>query len=130
MLSRTVALPVIVGAAVLKALGCASAACRRPSAARSPREPPRPSRSTLASQELIRPVERDRALWPYAAYRAALAALVAGAPGCGAVELRGPGGRSSFNDQRRGHRAEAAARAGRGGAARRAVMMEADAAMS
>jgi undecaprenyl pyrophosphate phosphatase UppP len=32
--------------------------------------------STLASQRLIRLVERDRALWPYAAYRAALAALV------------------------------------------------------
>ena len=32
--------------------------------------------STLASQRLIRLVERDRALWPYAAYRAGLAALV------------------------------------------------------
>ena len=32
--------------------------------------------STLASQALIRLVERDRALWPYAAYRAALAAVV------------------------------------------------------
>ena len=32
--------------------------------------------STLASQRLIRLVERDRALWPYAAYRAALAAAV------------------------------------------------------
>jgi hypothetical protein len=32
--------------------------------------------STLASQRLIRVVERDRALWPYAAYRAALAAAV------------------------------------------------------
>ena len=32
--------------------------------------------STLASQGLIRLVERDRALWPYAAYRIALAALV------------------------------------------------------
>ena len=30
--------------------------------------------STLASQRLIRLVERDRALWPYAAYRAVLAA--------------------------------------------------------
>ena len=30
--------------------------------------------STLASQRLIRLVERDRALWPYAAYRAGLAA--------------------------------------------------------
>jgi undecaprenyl pyrophosphate phosphatase UppP len=33
--------------------------------------------STLASQRLIGLVERDRALWPYAAYRLALAAAVA-----------------------------------------------------
>lgn len=76
LLSRTVALPVIVGAAMLKgsrlrrrgidpqmrrsmALGvCASFV------------------STLASQRLIRIVERDRALWPYAAYRAAVAGVV------------------------------------------------------
>jgi hypothetical protein len=32
--------------------------------------------STLASQRLIALVERDRALWPYAAYRIGLAALV------------------------------------------------------
>jgi len=32
--------------------------------------------STLASQRLIRLVERDRALWPYAAYRAGLAAVI------------------------------------------------------
>ena len=32
--------------------------------------------STLASQRLIGLVERDRALWPYAAYRAVLAAAV------------------------------------------------------
>ncbi len=32
--------------------------------------------STLASQRLIKLVERDRALWPYAAYRAGLAAAV------------------------------------------------------
>ena len=32
--------------------------------------------STLASQRLIRLVERDRALWPYAAYRGGLAAAV------------------------------------------------------
>ena len=33
--------------------------------------------STLASQQLISVVERDRALWPYAAYRIALATVVA-----------------------------------------------------
>jgi hypothetical protein len=32
--------------------------------------------STLASQRLIQLVERDRALWPYAAYRVGLAAAV------------------------------------------------------
>lgn len=77
MLSRTVALPVIVGATALKgvrlrrrgmpqglrraiAVGVASAFA-----------------STLASQGLVRLVERDRALWPYAVYRGALATAVA-----------------------------------------------------
>jgi hypothetical protein len=32
--------------------------------------------STLASKGLIKQVERDRALWPYAAYRIVLAGLV------------------------------------------------------
>lgn len=76
LLSRTVALPVIAAAVALKgarlrkrgiapgtgrtlALGAASAFA-----------------STLASQRLIHLVERDRALWPYAAYRLALAAVV------------------------------------------------------
>ncbi len=76
LLSRTVALPVIVGATVLKgarlrrrgvspALGRAMAAGVAASFA-----------STLASQRLIGLVERDRALWPYAAYRMALATAV------------------------------------------------------
>jgi undecaprenyl-diphosphatase len=76
LLSRTVALPIIVGATILKggrlarrgvapglraalAVGVASSLA-----------------STLASQGLIRLVERDRVLWPYAAYRSSLAALV------------------------------------------------------
>jgi undecaprenyl-diphosphatase len=76
LLSRTVALPVIVGATLLKgvrlrrrgidpqlrramATGAAAALA-----------------STLASQRLIGLVERDRALWPYAAYRVALASVV------------------------------------------------------
>jgi undecaprenyl-diphosphatase len=77
MLSRTVALPVIVGATALKGvrlrrrgvspgLGRAMAAGVAASFA-----------STLASQRLIGLVERDRALWPYAAYRVALATAVA-----------------------------------------------------
>jgi undecaprenyl-diphosphatase len=77
LLSRTVALPVIVGATLLKgvrlrhrgvsptlktAIGAGVAASFA---------------STLASQQLIRLVERDRALWPYAAYRVGLATVVA-----------------------------------------------------
>jgi undecaprenyl-diphosphatase len=76
LLSRTVALPVIVGATLLKGgrlrrrgidrdLGKAIAAGVAASFA-----------STLASQKLIDLVERDRALWPYAAYRLGLAGVV------------------------------------------------------
>jgi undecaprenyl-diphosphatase len=76
LLSRTVALPVIVGAAALK-----GARLRRRGVE------PRLRRgmvvgvaasfaSTLASQRLITLVERDRALWPYAAYRVGLALVV------------------------------------------------------
>jgi undecaprenyl-diphosphatase len=75
-LSRHVALPVIVGATALKGVRLAR------------RGPPRGVTrafaagigaafvSTLASVRLIRAVERDRPLAPYAAYRLALAALV------------------------------------------------------
>lgn len=76
LLSRTIALPIIVGATALKgarlarrgttpelrralAVGVASSVA-----------------STLASQRLIQLVERDRALWPYAVYRIGLAAVV------------------------------------------------------
>ncbi len=76
LLSRTIALPIIVGATALKGVRLA----RRGT-------PPELRRSlavgvgasfasTLASQRLIGLVERDRALWPYAAYRVALAAAV------------------------------------------------------
>ena len=76
MLSRTVALPVIVGAAALKGErlrrrgvqpGVRSAIAAGVAASFA---------STLASQALLKLVERDRALWPYAAYRAGLAAAV------------------------------------------------------
>lgn len=76
MLSRTVALPVIVGAALLKG----SRLRRRtlPPGQRVAFAAGTASSfgSTLASQALIRLVERDRALWPYAAYRAGLAGVV------------------------------------------------------
>jgi undecaprenyl-diphosphatase len=75
-LSRTVALPVIAGAAALKgerlrhrgvppplrqALGLGAGAAFA---------------STLLSQRLLREQQRERALWPYAAYRVALAAAI------------------------------------------------------
>ncbi len=76
LLSRTIALPIIVGATILKGVRLrrrgASPALRRSMAIGAGAS----FASTLASQRLIRLVERDRALWPYAAYRAALAALV------------------------------------------------------
>jgi undecaprenyl-diphosphatase len=77
LLSRTVALPVIVGATVLK-----GARLRRRGVSRGLRAAMCAGivasfASTLASQQLIRVVERDRALWPYAAYRLALATVVA-----------------------------------------------------
>jgi len=76
LLSRTVALPVIVGAVALK-----GARLRRrgitPGTGRTFAIGAVASfASTLASQRLIGLVERDRALWPYAAYRVGLAALV------------------------------------------------------
>jgi len=76
LLSRTVALPIIVGAAALK--GARLGARRREPSLRRPIAVGvcASFASTLASQRLIGLVERDRALWPYAAYRAALAAIV------------------------------------------------------
>jgi undecaprenyl-diphosphatase len=76
LLSRTIALPIIVGATALKGARLrrrgASPALRRSMAIGVAAS----FASTLASQRLIHLVERDRALWPYAAYRAALAAAV------------------------------------------------------
>ncbi len=76
LLSRTVALPIIVGASALKGARLARrgvpAKLRRSLAIGVGAS----FVSTLASQRLIRLVERDRALWPYSAYRAALALVV------------------------------------------------------
>jgi undecaprenyl-diphosphatase len=76
LLSRTIALPIIVGATALKGARLrrrgASPALRRSMAIGVGAS----FASTLASQRLIGLVERDRALWPYAAYRAGLAAVV------------------------------------------------------
>lgn len=76
LLSRTIALPIIVGATALKGARLARRGTT-PEIRRSLAIGVAASfASTLASQRLIRLVERDRALWPYAAYRAALAAAV------------------------------------------------------
>jgi undecaprenyl-diphosphatase len=76
LLSRTIALPIIVGATALKGARLsrrgASPELRRTIAIGVGAS----FASTLASQRLIKLVERDRALWPYAAYRAGLAAAV------------------------------------------------------
>jgi undecaprenyl-diphosphatase len=76
LLSRTIALPIIVGATGLKSTRLArrgaSPALRRSMVLGVAAS----FVSTLASQRLIKLVERDRALWPYAAYRVALAGAV------------------------------------------------------
>jgi len=76
LLSRTIALPVIVGAGLLKGVRLArrgvDSELRRSMALGVGAS----FASTLASQRLIKLVERDRALWPYAAYRVGLAAIV------------------------------------------------------
>jgi undecaprenyl-diphosphatase len=76
LLSRTIALPIIVGATGLKGTRLArrgtTPELRRTLALGIGAS----FASTLASQRLIGLVERDRALWPYAAYRGALAAAV------------------------------------------------------
>lgn len=78
LLSRTVALPVITAAAVRKASGLRR---RRRSVDRGLALSATVGvgvafASTLASQGLIKVVERDRALWPYAAYRVGLAGVI------------------------------------------------------
>jgi undecaprenyl-diphosphatase len=76
LMSRTIALPIIVGATGLKG-GRLMRRGTTPELRRALAIGLGASfASTLASQRLIGLVERDRALWPYAAYRAALATAV------------------------------------------------------
>jgi undecaprenyl-diphosphatase len=76
LLSRTIALPIIVGATGLKGARLARRGTT-PELRRSLAIGIGASfASTLASQRLIGLVERDRALWPYAAYRVGLAGIV------------------------------------------------------
>jgi undecaprenyl-diphosphatase len=76
LLSRTIALPIIVGASALKGIRLARRGVAPPLRRSMAIGVAASFTSTLASQRLIRLVERDRALWPYAAYRAGLAAAV------------------------------------------------------
>jgi undecaprenyl-diphosphatase len=75
-LSRHVALPVIVGATGLKGVRLARRGLPPGTRTRFAAATAAAFASTLASTWLIRQVERDRSLAPYAAYRAALAVLV------------------------------------------------------
>jgi undecaprenyl-diphosphatase len=76
LLSRTVALPVIVAAGALKGLRLRRRGLPPEQRAAFAAGTAVSFGSTLASQALIRVVERDSSLAPYAAYRAGLAALV------------------------------------------------------
>lgn len=75
-LSRHVALPVIAGATVLKTVRLVRRGLPRRSALPIAVGAVASFASTLGSTWLIRQVERDRSLLPYAAYRVALAAVV------------------------------------------------------
>lgn len=75
-LSRHVALPVIVGATVLKGRRLARRGLPRGLASRFAAGAGASFVSTLGSTWLIRQVERDRTLAPYALYRSALAVVV------------------------------------------------------
>jgi undecaprenyl-diphosphatase len=76
LLSRTVALPVIVGATALKGVRLSRRGLERGLGRAMLAGVAASFASTLASQKLIALVERDRALWPYAAYRVGLAGTV------------------------------------------------------
>lgn len=76
LLSRTVALPVIAGATLLKGVRLARRGIPAGVAGSLAIGAGAAFGSTLASQGLIRLLERDRALWPYAAYRIGLALFV------------------------------------------------------
>jgi undecaprenyl-diphosphatase len=76
LLSRTIALPVIAGATGLKGLRLARRGTTPKLRGTLAVGIGASFVSTLASQRLIGLVERDRALWPYSAYRAVLAGVV------------------------------------------------------
>ena len=76
LLSRTVAVPVILGATVLRAARMGRRATAPPVRRALAAGATASFASTLASQGLVSVLDRDRSLWPYAAYRTALACAV------------------------------------------------------
>ncbi|MBN8866090.1 MAG: undecaprenyl-diphosphate phosphatase [Solirubrobacterales bacterium] len=76
LLSRTVALPVILGAVGLKGARLARRGISRRQAKWLAIGTATSFASTMAATDLIRMVERDRALAPYSAYRVAFALLI------------------------------------------------------
>ena len=76
LLSRTVALPVIIGAVGLKGVRLARRGISRRQARWLAIGTGTSFLSTMAATDLIRMVERDRALAPYAAYRALFGLLI------------------------------------------------------
>jgi undecaprenyl-diphosphatase len=76
-LSRHVALPIIAAATVLKGTRLMRRGLPPGTAVSFVAGTGAAFASTLGSTWIIRQVERDRALWPYAAYRLGLAAAVA-----------------------------------------------------
>jgi undecaprenyl-diphosphatase len=76
VLSRHVALPVIAGATALKGYRLARRGLPRRTAAAFAAGTAASFASTLASVRIVRTVDRGHSLFPYAAYRTALAALV------------------------------------------------------
>lgn len=78
LLSRTVALPVILGAVALKGSRLAGRGISRGQKKWLAVGVATSFASTLASNGLIAMVERDRALLPYSAYRIAFALLILG----------------------------------------------------
>src|ERR1700761_3400148 len=76
LLSRTIALPIIVGATGLKGTRLAKRGTTPELRKTLALGIGASFVSTLASQRLIGLVERDRALWPYSAYRVGLAGVV------------------------------------------------------
>jgi undecaprenyl-diphosphatase len=89
-LSRHVALPIIAGATLLKGVRLQRRGLTAGTGVSSAAGAAGSFLSTLGSTWLIRQVERDRSLLPYAAYRAALGAVVLRRLATRRAEGRGP----------------------------------------